>query len=73
MNNLPVEVKGVSGADLQFPITRGEVGLAASDPAFRLMVVTGARAPNTRLWQFKGHDFRRLFRLTPLSYLATKT
>jgi hypothetical protein len=38
-----IEVKGVSGEKVQFPITRNEVVRAEIDSAFRLIVVTEAR------------------------------
>lgn len=69
---LHVEVKGVSGELIQFPITRTEVRRAASDPSFRLMVVTQARKRNGRVHEFKGRDVQRRFVLQPLSYMAAK-
>jgi hypothetical protein len=39
---LHVEVKGISGAGIRFPITAGEVNCAARDASFRLAVVTDA-------------------------------
>ena len=69
---LHVEVKGVSGLGMQFLITQGEVAKAASDPSFRLMVVTQACTANAKLEEFSGRDIGRVFELTPVSYFATK-
>jgi hypothetical protein len=67
---LHVEVKGVSGNEMQFVITRGELSLAGTDAAVRLMVVTHARGRNARVHEFLGKDVSRLFGLTPVSYFA---
>jgi predicted transcriptional regulator len=69
---LHVEVKGVSGDVIQFPITRKEVAMAGSDTSFWLMVVTGARNRQARVHEFRGRDVKRRFALEPLSYLAAK-
>jgi hypothetical protein len=66
---LHVEVKGVSGAQLSFPITRNEVETAARDPYFSLAVVTSAlTAP--RLHFYSSAQFRKRFLLTPISFMA---
>jgi hypothetical protein len=69
---LHVEVKGVSGAGLQFPITAAEVKHAQADARFRLMVVTNARNGNAQVHEFTGSRLTRCFRLTPLSFMALK-
>ncbi len=69
---LHVEVKGVSGDVLRFPITQKEVATAKSDPFCRLMVVTSARTRHARVHEFHGRDVKRCFALEPLSYLAAK-
>ena len=71
-NQLHVEVKGVSGTGLQFPITKNEVKRAESDRDFLLIVVTQARSPKAKLRKFRGRDFKLKFHLTPLSFMATK-
>jgi hypothetical protein len=71
-SQLHVEVKGISGKDLQFPITRNEVNCAGRDSTFRLMVVTEARTRKARVHEFQGCEFKRAFRLAPLSYLASR-
>jgi len=71
-SELHVEVKGTSGDAVQFLITKAEVAKAASDPFFRLMVVTEARTPRPRVKQFRGRDLRRQFDLTPVSYFAAQ-
>jgi hypothetical protein len=67
-----VEVKGVSGAKVQFPITRNEVARAESDSAFRLIVVTEAQTRNSRLHTYHGRDIASRFVLQPISYMAAK-
>jgi hypothetical protein len=69
---LHVEVKGVSGDEAGFVITRAEVAKAGSDPCFRLMVVTGARRRAAKVQEFRGRDLRRLFQLKPVSYFAKR-
>ena len=69
---LHVEVKGVSGNGMQFLITQAEVAKAASDSAFRLMVVTEARTRRARVQEFHGRDLERRFALTPVSYIASQ-
>lgn len=51
-------------------ITRAEVRRAASDQAFRLMVVTQARTRNARVHEFRGRDIKRRFDLTAVTYFA---
>ena len=67
---LHVEVKGVSGDIIRFPITQKEVATAKSDPFCRLMVVTSALTRHARVHEFHGRDVKRHFVLEPLSYLA---
>lgn len=69
---LHVEVKGVSGAPIQFPITRNEVSRATSDPSFRLFVVTEAISKGARVHEFKGRELHHRFDLQPISYMAAK-
>jgi hypothetical protein len=68
--DLHVEVKGVAGQGMQFLITQAEVAKAASDRAFRLMVVTEARTRSARVQEFQGQDLKRRFALTPVAYFA---
>jgi hypothetical protein len=68
---LHVEVKGISGQGLQFPITKQEVQVSSADPAFRLVAVTQARTRKAQLWQFTSRQFKKAFRLTPICYMAT--
>ena len=67
-----VEVKGVSGAGLQFPITAAEVKQSERDANFRLMVVTSARMRDARVDEFNGDQVKRQFQLNPLTYMAIK-
>jgi hypothetical protein len=69
---LHVEVKGVSGREVQFIISKGEVAKAASDPASQLMVVTQARTRKACVHEFHGGDLKRLFALTPVNYFAER-
>lgn len=69
---LHVEVKGVSGAEMQFLITNAEVSKAASDPCSRLMVVTKAGTPAARVTSFRGLDLQRFFVMTPVSFRAER-
>jgi len=69
---LHLEVKGVSGGLMQFPITRQELGRARRDPAFWLVAVTNARKPTRSMHEFAGTAVARLFRLQALSYMATR-
>ncbi len=69
---LHVEVKGVQGDLLQFPITAREVECATDDKAFRLAVVTNALNPKLRrIREFSGSDLLRRFQLRPLAFIAT--
>lgn len=69
---LHVEVKGVSGQLIQFPITRNEVSRAKSDPSFRLFVVTEARMKRSQIHEFDGRDVHRKFNLQPISFMAAE-
>ncbi|SRR6266849_9220001 len=67
---LHVEVKGVSGEAIQFPITLNEVKTARLDPSFRLFVVTDARKKFAKVHEFQGRDVETRFILQPISYMA---
>jgi hypothetical protein len=67
-----IEVKGVSGEQIRFPITRNEVVRAETDKSFRLVVVTEARQRNARLHTFQGQEIADRFVLQPISYMAAK-
>lgn len=66
------EVKGVSGSKVQFPITAGEVRRAGEDPAFRLYVVTNARARTAKIHPMMGAKVLKHFELTPISFIAKR-
>jgi len=72
-SELHVEVKGTSGEGIQFPITAAEVKRSQADPSFRLMVVTGARTRRARVHQYSGKQVRRMFCLSPISFMAIAT
>lgn len=69
---LHVEVKGISGSELQFPITANEVRRSKTDPAFRLMAVTQARTRKPSVYMVSAQQLHRAYRLRALAYLATK-
>ena len=69
---LHVEVKGISGSKIQFPITTNEVQRAMTDSAFRLLAVTAARTRAARVHSFQRATFITGFELKPLSFMATK-
>jgi hypothetical protein len=67
---LHVEVKGISGSVLRFPITANEVRCATSDSAFQLAVVTETRSKNPRIHLFDAKAFSRSFKLSALAFYA---
>lgn len=70
---LHIEVKGISGLLLQFPITGAEVKKSTSDAAFRLFAVTEARTKRPKIHRFGGREFIKRFALTPVCYIAQAT
>jgi hypothetical protein len=70
---LHVEVKGVSGSLVQFPITANEVRCGESDPTFRLFVVTGATTTSPILHRFTWPEFVAGFARIPLAFMAKQT
>jgi Domain of unknown function (DUF3883) len=69
---LHVEVKGIAGVGLEFPITAGEVRRAESDPAFRLFAVTEVLSGKPKLHEFTGETFLTKFDLRALAYMAVR-
>ena len=67
---LHVEVKGVSGSLVQFPVTAGEVRCGAADPAFRLFVVTGATTKSPTLHRFTWPEVDEQFLMSPIAFMA---
>ncbi len=67
---LHVEVKGVSGSRLKFPITSNEVACAKFDRAFHLAVVTEARSGKPLVHLFTAKEFLKRFKLKPLAFYA---
>jgi len=66
-----VEVKGTSGAEQSFPITRGEVRAAKRDQKWHLCVVTSALdTTNQKVMKHDRDDFLARFDLEPLQYMA---
>ena len=70
---LHVEVKGVSGTALRFPITANEIRCASRDRHFRLAVVTSARTRTPKVYLFDSEAFFTKFRLSALSFCAECT
>lgn len=67
---LHVEVKGVSGSLVQFPITANEVRRGETDPRFRLFVVTTASSKSPTLHRFTWPELVSGFTLNPLAYMV---
>jgi hypothetical protein len=67
---LHVEVKGISGTEIKFPITAGELNRAKEDPQFRLYAVTEARTRSAKVRTFRGRQIAQQFTVRPISYLA---
>lgn len=66
-----VEVKGVKGSGLAFPITQNEVRQADEDPAHWLCVVTDALHAKKRALNWWTGDQLRRFDLRPVGYVAS--
>lgn len=66
-----VEVKGVSGKQESFMITRGEVDQARQDPAFVLVLVTRALSKRPLLRRYSGREMLDKFELKPLAFQAS--
>ena len=67
---LHVEVKGISGSRLRFPITANEVSCAKSDNKFVLAVVTDAKSTQRKVRVIIRNDFLKHFHIKPLAYFA---
>jgi hypothetical protein len=67
---LHVEVKGISGSALRFPITTSEVKCAKSDARFCLVVVIRAMSDKKEVQVFTRADFLKRLNLRPLAYFA---
>lgn len=65
-----VEVKGVSGTILSFPITAPEKRKAKEDPDFVLFVVTSALSTHPLPRRWRGPDFLKNFNFEPLQFIA---
>ena len=62
---LHVEVKGISGSLLKFPITAGELNRAKEDPNFRICVVTEALQKSAKSKMFTGAQLVKAFAMRP--------
>jgi hypothetical protein len=67
---LHVEVKGLSGSHLRFPVAANEVACARSDSKFQLVVVTETSSHLERIQEFSRKDFLSHFELRPLAFFA---
>ncbi len=67
---LHLEVKGVSGSLLKFPITANEVARARSDSKFQLVVVTETTLSTRKIHIYSRKEFLKLFDLKPFAYFA---
>jgi len=67
---LHVEVKGISGSRLRFPITANEVNCAKTDNKFCLAVVTDARSAQRKVRVIIRKDFLKHFHIKPLAFFA---
>jgi len=64
-----IEVKGISGNKLSFPITTNEVNKATSNKDFSLSIVLST-LNKPKLVEYTGEEFIKLFNLEPISYKA---
>jgi len=67
---LHVEVKGISGNEIQFPITANELNQSKNDPNFQLFAVTLAGTRNAVIHQFSGALLQKKFKFRPISFIA---
>jgi hypothetical protein len=65
-----VEVKGIQGEGLSFPITSSEVDKAKKDSAFIISIVTSALSNQPLMHRFTGQAFLNSFDLKPLTFMA---
>jgi len=66
-----VEVKGKSGQDNSFIITKNERAKTRQNPtSFYLVVVTSALTQNPKIEYFRGDDLEKKFDFEPLAYAA---
>jgi hypothetical protein len=72
IDELHVEVKGVSGELPEFIITTNEVKQSNSDQAFHLRVVTSATSDSPEIHCFTGKQLKSLFELQPITFRAKR-
>jgi hypothetical protein len=63
-----VEVKGVSGSVPAFMLTEGERRRAATDPLWRVVVVTGALDPSPQCQEVTGEELLANWQLDPVTW-----
>jgi hypothetical protein len=67
---LHIEVKGISGSILRFPMTANEIDCARSDMKFCLAVVTEAKSPQKEVRVISRQNFLKHFHIKPLAFFA---
>jgi len=72
IDELHVEVKGVSGELPEFIITTNEIKQSKSDQAFHLRVVTSATSDSPEIHCFTGKQLKSLFELQPITFRAKR-
>jgi hypothetical protein len=65
-----IEVKGISGSELQFILTANEYKQSKNDPKFWLVAVTAAGTKDAAIHSFGPDNLVQQFQLRPLSYMA---
>ncbi len=69
---LNVEVKGTSGTELKFIMTKNEVKEAEINPNFLLIVVTNANTNLASHFKFQPKELFQKFTITPLEFLVNQ-
>ena len=65
-----VEVKGISGTDLSFILTAGELSQAEQNSNFVLWAVTSAQSKDKHLHQWSGIELLKSFNFNPIAFKA---
>ena len=65
-----VEVKGISGSEVAFTVTHGEVNQARTNPRFVICIVTSVLSERPDVTRYAGRKFLANFLLDPIQYRA---
>lgn len=65
-----VEVRGISGTDLSFILTAGELSQAEQNLNFVLWAVTSAQSKDKHLYQWSGIELLKSFNFNPIAFKA---